>query len=378
MSTKENYLLIYLKTGGGHLAPARSVANYLNSVYPDKIHPILVNAFEEVGPISRYLLEDGYRILQAKAQWYYEFLYLTNKLKPIGYWNRYLVHFHSEKYLERMILEKKPSKIIVFHFFSYAPVYKILKKHKLDTTVLTVVTDPFTAHPLWFFRKDQNFIVFSESLRAKCIAMGIPENRVSAFPFILDQKFSTPVPKEEIPALKQKHGFSPDEKLLLLLGGGDGLANAYPILSKLYATGFSRPVAVVCGRNQGLKAKLERMKAEKGLTNLHIFGYVDFVYDLINISDVVITKCGASTFMEILHTQKVPIVVDYLWEQEKGNVEYIVNNNMGLYEKNTSKIPALVHRLFDDEEWYQSFIRNIRQAQLENGTSAVSEYIANF
>lgn len=375
---KENYLFIYLKTGGGHLAPARSVANYLSRVYPESINPVLVNAFEETGPISRFLAEDGYRILQAKAQWYYEFLYLTNKLKPVAYWNRFLFHFYSRKYLEKVILEKKPAKIIVFHFFSYAPIYKILEKHNLKSTVITVVTDPYTAHPLWFMKKDQNFIVFSDALRERCIAMGIPENRVAAFPFILDQKFSTPVPKEQIPALKQKHGFNPDKKLLLLLGGGDGLANAYPILTKLYNSGFNKPVAVVCGRNQGLKAKLERMKAEKGISDLHIFGYVDFVYDLINISDVVISKCGASTFMEILHTQKVPIVVDYLWEQEKGNVEYIANNNMGLFEKNTSRIPPLVHRLFDDEVWYQSFVKNIQQARLTNGTSAVGEYIANF
>lgn len=375
---KENYLFIYLKTGGGHLAPARSVANYLNRVYPDSINPLLINAFEEAGPLSQYILEDGYRILQAKAQWYYEFLYFTNKLKPIAYWNRYLAHFHSRKYLEKIILEKRPAKIIVFHFFSYAPVFEALKKHNLEIPVITVVTDPFTAHPLWFMRKDQNFVVFSESLRERCIRMGIPENRIAAFPFILDQKFSTPVPKDQIPALKQKHGFRPDEKPLLLLGGGDGLANAYPILTRLYDSGFNKPVAVVCGRNQELRARLERMKAENKIADLHIFGYVDFVYDLINISDVVITKCGASTFMEILHTQKVPIVVDYLWEQEKGNVEYIVSNNMGLFEKNTSLIPPLIHRLFDDEAWYQSFITNIQRANLTNGTSAVGEYIANF
>jgi processive 1,2-diacylglycerol beta-glucosyltransferase/1,2-diacylglycerol 3-beta-galactosyltransferase len=34
------------------------------------------------------------------------------------------------------------------------------------------------------------------------------------------------------------------------------------------------------------------------------------------------SKCGASTFMEILLSKKIPIITDYIWEQEKGNVDY--------------------------------------------------------
>jgi len=44
----------------------------------------------------------------------------------------------------------------------------------------------------------------------------------------------------------------------------------------------------------------------------------DFIYELINISDVVLTKCGASTIMENINLKKVPVVNDYIWEQEQG------------------------------------------------------------
>jgi len=46
--------------------------------------------------------------------------------------------------------------------------------------------------------------------------------------------------------------------------------------------------------------------------------FVDFVYDLLNATDILLTKCGASTIMEILMYEKIPVIIDYLWEQELG------------------------------------------------------------
>lgn len=376
--SKSNYLLIYLKTGGGHLAPAKSVAGYLNRVYGRTINPILVNGFEKAPEALRYMLEDGYRILQAKAKWYYELLYFINKFPLLGLWNRFLTKMASQNHIEQMILEHKPEKIIVFHFFSYQPVYTALRKHNLSIPVLTVVTDPFTAHPLWFMRKKQNFIVFSPELKEKVIRKGIPADSVAEFPFILDEKFSSPVPPDDVPGIKQKLGFHQSERILLLVGGGDGLPNAFALIKELISAGFIHQMVVVCGKNLSLKKHLEELKQEHAVINLHIYGYVDFVYELLSISEVVVTKCGASTIMEILHTCKVPVIIDYIWEQEKGNMEYVVKNHFGIYEKNISKISEMIHKLYSDPDYYQSFAANIKNAHLSSGTAPVSEYIVQF
>jgi processive 1,2-diacylglycerol beta-glucosyltransferase/1,2-diacylglycerol 3-beta-galactosyltransferase len=74
MNQKKKYLLLYLKTGGGHLAPAKSIAKVLEKNYNDNVEPVLINGFEESNFIIKYLIEDGYRTLQAKATWFYEAL----------------------------------------------------------------------------------------------------------------------------------------------------------------------------------------------------------------------------------------------------------------------------------------------------------------
>ena len=87
MTEKQKYFFCYLKTGGGHLAPARSVAKYLTTTYGNSIEPVLVDGLEHAKPIARYVIEDGYRILQARAKWYFELIYALNKFPPVGQWN---------------------------------------------------------------------------------------------------------------------------------------------------------------------------------------------------------------------------------------------------------------------------------------------------
>ncbi|MBI2417665.1 MAG: hypothetical protein HYV28_07140 [Ignavibacteriales bacterium] len=375
---KEKIFFLYLKTGGGHLAPARSIIKYLANKYPGQYDLELINSAEEMIGFFRYSLEDGYRILQSSAKWYYEFLYFTNKFRLIAYWNRSILNFLTKSYLEKRILAEKPDKIVVFHFFCYQPVFEILRKYNLNIPVVTVVTDPYTAHPLWFLRPKQNFVLFSERLREHCNKLGIPDSSLSVFPFILDEKFSNPPGKTDVQTLRQRYGLNEHDKMILVLGGGDGIPKGYSLMKTLIANGPRQPIAIVCGRNKKLFDQCTEMVKEAGRTDIKIYGYVDFVFDLLHISDVVITKCGASTFMEIIHSKKIPIIIDYLWEQEKGNVEYLVKNGMGIYEPDVSRIPAILDKLFSDKKYFESYIQKIEEAKLVNGTAQVAEHIRNF
>jgi len=108
---------------------------------------------------------------------------------------------------------------------------------------------------------------------------------------------------------------------------------------------------------------------------LKIYGYVDFIYELINIADIVITKCGASTIMEILNLKKVPVVNDYIWEQEKGNVEYLISNQLGIYEPQIKNLPKAVRNLLEDVKLYSSYKENISKEKIQNGVAEVATYI---
>jgi UDP-N-acetylglucosamine:LPS N-acetylglucosamine transferase len=372
------YLFLYLKTGGGHLAPAKAVAERIKAKRKVDVEILLVDGLSESNILARRIIEDGYKNAINKAVWTFEFLYALHKINIVAKLTASIVSRFVKPGIERQILKTLPKKIVVFHFFLIKPVFEIIREHNLNIPVITVVTDPFTAHPIWFLEKDQNYVVFSDILKEKCIENGINEKRLHVFPFVLDSRFSQKVSNHKILRIRKKLGFRPDSKIILIMGGGDGMPHGKKILKKILKRNIGAEIAFVCGKNEKLFEKAMKLKDKHNIDNLKVYGYVDFVHLLVSISEVVITKCGASTFMEILMMGKVPVINNYIWEQEKGNMEYVCQGKMGILEKKTRSLPGVLQKLLTDNEFYNSIRQNINNASIRNGVGPVSDYILKF
>jgi 1,2-diacylglycerol 3-beta-galactosyltransferase len=374
----EKYLFFYLKTGGGHLAPAKAVADKMMSKSNSDVEILLVDGLSEsITPIKK-IIEGGYKTAVNKAAWTFEFLYALHKISIISKTTAAIISYFAKPAVERSILATLPDKIVLFHFFLIKPVFEIIKKYELDIPVITVVTDPFTAHPMWFLHKGQDYVVFSELLKDKCIEKGIDKKSLHVFPFVLDSKFSAKVSEAKRLKIRKELGFKADSKIILIIGGGEGMPRGKKILKKIIKKNVDAEIAIVCGKNEKLYSRAIKLKLRYGSDNLKVFGFVDFVHSLICISDVVITKCGASTAMEILIMGKVPVINNYIWEQEKGNMEFVCKGNMGILEKNTKTLPDVLNKLLTDNEFYNSLRSNIKNASIKNGVGQVSDYILNF
>jgi len=374
MNAKKKYLFIYLKTGGGHLAPARAIFNYMNKHFSDIAEPQLIYGFEKTPRWVQYIIEDGYRILQYTGKWFFELLYAVNKIPLVARITCNLISPFMKSYLEEVILKEKPDKIVIFHFFCIIPVFQILRKNKLSIPMETVITDPFTPHPMWFLEKNQNFIVFSKGLEEKVIRMN-RKYTAKNFPFVIDDKFSKALSDAEVISVKKKFEYNPAKKMILILGGGDGIPKGKKILEQILKANIDAEIGIVCGKNDVLQKDAENLKRKLKADQLKIYSYVDFIYELINISDVVITKCGASTIMEILNLKKVPIVNDYIWEQEQGNVDYLIEKKLGIYEPKIENLPGVIKNLLEDEKLYSIYSDNILKEKIYNGVKDVASYL---
>jgi 1,2-diacylglycerol 3-beta-galactosyltransferase len=372
------YLFLYLKTGGGHLAPAKAVAEKIKTKRRVDVEILMVDGLSESNTLVKKVIEDGYKNSINRAAWTFEFLYALHKITIVSKFTASLVSYFVKPGIERQILETRPKKIVVFHFFLIKPVFEILKEHNLDIHVITVVTDPFTAHPIWFLQQEQNYVVFSDILKEKCIERGINKNNLHVFPFVLDSKFSQKVSDFKKIRIRKSLGFEIDSKIILIMGGGEGMPKGKKILKRIIARNMDAEIAIVCGKNQKLYNNAIKLKYKYSINNLKVYGFIDFVHSLVSISDVVITKCGASTSMEILMMGKVPVINNYIWEQEKGNMEFVCHSKMGILEKNTKFLPDVLHRLLTDNDFYNSLKSNIKNAAISNGVGQVSDYILNF
>jgi UDP-N-acetylglucosamine:LPS N-acetylglucosamine transferase len=371
----QTILFTYLRTGGGHLAPARALAASIGRDYAGTARAVLVDGLEGGLPLVRWVLEDGYRILQAHARWYYEFLYLTNKIPAIAWANARIIAPFVKTRLRESIKRERPNRIVVAHFFLIQPILDILREKGESIPITVLVTDPYTAHPLWFRNTQVEFVLFSEELRRHCAALGINSERLAVFPFVLSEQFSAPIPAISIETVKRNLGFSPDRRMVLVLGGADGIPRGEDILRELVLNVRDADLVIVCGRNDTLLRHAEEIRDGSGRPDVTVYGYVDFAYELINSADIVISKCGASTFMEILISGKIPVITDYLWEQEKGNKDFLERTMTGFFEPRIRHLPRLINRLLTDEAFASACRSNIRGLHLRNGTPEVARWL---
>lgn len=360
------------------MAPARAVAEWIAENEPNRAEVKLCDGFEGAPIFLKRVVEDGYRKSQASFKWVFELLYLINKLKPFAWLSSLLVGAFVSRSLRKLIETEKPTKIVVFHFFLIKPIHSIVRRKGLTIPILTVVTDPFTAHPIWFLERNQQFVVFSQNLKNYLVSSKrITPESISVFPFIISQRFDQQISSERLEQVYQSLNVESGSEIILLLGGADGIPKGEKLLRNLAKANFNSYVVLVCGRNEQLYAKAQRIKQELNFERLRILGYVDYVRELLYISEVVVTKCGASTFMEVLYSKKIPLVNSFIWEQEKGNVDYVCDNNLGLYEPSPEKLIHIIGRIVEERPLGRWLKYNVERLNIENGTPMVSSFILN-
>src|SRR5439155_24536726 len=98
-------------------------------------------------------------------------------------------------------------------------------------------------------------------------------------------------------------------------------------------------MVVVCGRNEGLRARVAKLPARMPLRAL---GLVDNVAELMRSAEVLVTKAGGLTLAEAFCCG-VPVVVhDVLPGQEAGNLEYVLARQAVEYAPTATRLSQLV------------------------------------
>ena len=370
---KKKILFLYLKTWWGHVSTAKAVTKYLHDHHHDEVEVVLEDGLEDSYPFIKEIVEKWYATLQDKWKYIYSFLYACNKNRLLAKTTQFLMKQCTEKYIQEAILRHQPTEIVIFHFFLVQPVVEILSLMDKKIPVTTVVTDPFTPPRLWFLEKKMNYVVYSEQARDHAIDWWISPKNIRQFPTIVDEKYSKKISAQEVLVKKKQYHMNPNLKTTLLLGWGDGMPNGEKIVEDLLALPGEREIVVVCGKNNLLYEEINYIKKTHPEKHIHVYGFIDFVYDMISVADVIITKWWPATLMEILLLGKIPVINSYLWWQEKGNVKFVVNNGIWIYEKNREEMIKNVQKILNWEQ--KEYLDRLNKLALRNGVAEFSEWL---
>lgn len=175
--------------------------------------------------------------------------------------------------------------------------------------------------------------------------------------------------KEEISFARkefcEQNSFDPNKEIILITGCGVSTAGLVRKL-KYFINNSKYQLIILTGKDIRLKKKFE--KKFKDNARICIIGFTNDILKLFSISDLIISKTGPATILEIERLNKKAIFTEPPVIQEFGNVEYLKKNSNFTYIGNEySNIAEVVEEQLKKEVIpYESEIQD---------ADALAEYI---
>ena len=111
--------------------------------------------------------------------------------------------------------------------------------------------------------------------------------------------------------------------------------------------GLDIVLAVIAGRNEALRNSLENADLK---TPAFIYGFVENMPDLMNAADILLSKAGPGTISEAFIAGLPIILYSKMPGQENGNVDYVLNENAGVWAPSPEEILATLRHWIDNPE----------------------------
>lgn len=244
---------------------------------------------------------------------------------------------HSRRLLD-FVAAEKPDWIICTHFFS-AEVLGHAKKHKrISARLLALVTD-FHPARIWTHSGIDEYWVLSAEAKQTLVQRGENSKRIFPGGFPILTEFES---RGDQAAVLKKHGLAEDRLTVLLTTGSFGLGEQERLLSLFNSAAEHIQCMVVCGRNQKL---LDLLQSKTYAYPLKVFGFVDFMPELMDAADILVAKPGGATTAEAMAKGVPMIVTGAIPGQETENLKYLLEKNAVFSARTPEEIVEVIHQI---------------------------------
>jgi len=346
MKTKK-ILLLYSRTGGGHLAVAEAIRQEIEA-RSINVEVDMRDPWVEEAPAPLNKLPAWYPYLvRSKAVWQTIYDITDRKMSAALLQDAYSKY---ARFTMKRLFSKNYDLIVSTHFGYNAPILDYAEKHPGTPKYITVVTDYITAHRLWFDRRATLCITPSKEVQRRGLENELDLEQLPICGLPLKPAFEKPTPRAKAEAAM---GWKPFNGLrILLIGGGDGMGRLATIAKTLNESSLPIELVIVAGSNKSLKQKLEAMNWN---ISARILGFTDQIATIMSASDIVLTKGGPTSILEATTLGTPLILYDYLPGQEEGNVLAVVTSGAGQLVTEPDQIVDTIERYVDQPELLANF-----------------------
>ncbi|OEH84444.1 hypothetical protein BHU72_09505 [Desulfuribacillus stibiiarsenatis] len=249
-------------------------------------------------------------------------IYKKTQYTPIPAHTQFLLRHLMYARIEAVIKEHQPDVIICTHPFPAMMISK-LKKSGLHVMLCTVVTD-YCFHSSWVNDGVDVYLLPSDNVFQEFIQFGVSPSKLKVTGIPVQPKFLI---KSNKTLVRKKLGLA-DMPTILCMGGGLGVGFDKELIDMILTT-QNIQILFVTGRNNRLYQMIETNGYDKDY--VHLFSFVENVDELMDASDLMITKPGGVTCAEALVKKLPTLLLQPLPGQEEGNLLFMNKHQYSMY-----------------------------------------------
>jgi len=366
-------LVLSASVGAGHLRAAEAVELALHKVAPDATVKN-VDVLTLTNRLFRRFYGTFYLDLVNKAPHvlghFYDQLDKPSKSgKNRGDRLRLVIeHLNLKKFLRKLMDEGPWDLAINTHFLPAEIIAALRRKGKLDLPQATVTTD-FETHRLWVNQPCERYFTATQEGAVYLEHWGVPAKDISVTGIPIHPVFAEP--KDRAACLKRQ-GLVGDRPIILQMAGGFGVGPVEKLFNALLSVEVPIELAVVCGRNEKVKAELESLAVPEQ-HRVKVIGFTRDIDELLGVADLVVTKPGGLTTSETLARGAVMVIVNPIPGQEYRNSDFLLESGAAIKANNTATLTYKVNELLRDPKRLEQLRANVRRIARPRAAFDVAE-----
>jgi processive 1,2-diacylglycerol beta-glucosyltransferase len=329
-------LVVSVRAGAGHLKAAEAVTEAFVRYHPD-VEVRNIDLLDYSNELIRYLYGKMYLdIVKALPEFYaYSYKHYESSkrfIKP-----RFLIDKFNLGDFFGVVETFDPDVVVATHFIPEAVLENYRRKKKKAFRIAVTLTD-YEFHPVWLVSNVDRYFTATEEVAKSLLFYGVPPGNIVTSGIPIHPKFSEEKKKD---ALLARYGLNGRSPVILISAGSFGVTPLGEVIDDFRAVGEACQIVVVCGNNAELKKELEsKSSSEPRLRK--VFGFVDFMDELMAMSDLLVTKPGGITVSESLAAGLPMIFIEPIPGQEEANADYLVEQGAAVKARS---LPILLHKL---------------------------------
>ncbi len=339
MQKPKRILLLYISVLSGHHRAAMAIEKSLLSLDPET-QIFSINSFHYTNPILEKVINRTYNGIIKRTPEVWEYLYDNPKIVKNTQALKEMMHRYNSTKMKALITDFNPDIVVCTQAFPCGLVADYKVTYGSNLSLVGILTD-FYPHSYWVYEAVDKYVVASHDAKDRLLANGIMENRVHVFGIPIDSRFNITHDKLVI---YEKMELDSDKKTVLIMGGSGGLGPIKKVVAALDRISLDIQIVVVTGTNDKLVRYLKN-RMQRFSKKIVVTGYADNIDELMEISDIIITKPGGLTVSEAL-AKSVPIlIINPIPGQELKNTEFLLKEGAAIKAVNEAEAAILVESL---------------------------------